>query len=913
MSVATRPPQGTAGHANRSQPLDRLVRRLPALVTGGVAALTLVGVVATDRRAHHDAATRRGSVAADIRAQTLDTVDATIARTRDLAAGLGADWPAHGAIFAATGRGLLRSPGINGVGLIEPVSSAARGPFERRHGPIEARTARGGLRRDGNRGEYFVVTSSLQARPGSSNLGLDVGTEPARRVALLAAAANGQPRATPPVRLMSGAGQPGTVLYTPVYRVTTPPQTRAGRLRALVGLVSTSYRYDLLLRALRRTAPPGTAFSLSDGRTRLLSQGHQREPQSTRIALAGRVWTLAVGSPSPDVSLPITIGLAGGLLTLLVGTIGVQAKRRERYAQELVAKRLAEREVAERAQARAEARFRTAFAEAPIGMALTSLEGRFLQVNKALSRITGYEEQHLLGMAFASELTHPDDRRADRTAVASMRAGETSIYDTEKRYLHAAGHTVWVAIHTALIRDEHGQPAHFLSQIEDITARRRYELQLQHMADHDSLTGLLNRRAYERRLEEHLLRGERYGHEGAVLVIDLDDFKEVNDTLGHSAGDELIARVARALVARLRESDVLARLGGDEFAILMPAGGRVEAERLAQTLLATVRGERAARGPGGRARPITASIGIAPLASAVGLSAEEALINADLAMYDAKEAGRDRSETYGGPGRGRARIEARLEWVERIRAALDEDRLVLHAQPVVETATGCATQHELLVRMVAPHGDLIQPASFLPIAERFGLIREIDRWVITRAIRMLGEHRAAGRRPTVEINISGHSLGDSELAHHIGEELRARSVHATQLIFEVTETTAIDNISAARTFAEQLSELGCRFALDDFGAGFGSFYYLKHLPFDFIKIDGEFVRNCTNDPTDRLVIGAVVELARGMGKLTIAEFVGDEDTLVALRELGVDFAQGFHLGRPAPLDSWLGTPTGAQQ
>ncbi len=838
-------------HANR-QPLGRAGGWLPVLVTGAVAALTLAGVVATDIQARHDARARRASTAANIRAQTLDTVDATIGRTQDLASDLGADWNARGALFASGAAGLLRSPGINGVGLIQPIVAGARGSFERRHGPIEARAAAGRRRPAPARGEYFVVTASVATYGRVTNLGLDVGAYPARRTALLAAATSGRPRATPPVRLMAGEGPPGTVLYSPVYRrpadLAGAGVPALGAHRVLLGLVSTSFRYDLLLRALRRTAPAGTAFALSDGRTQLLAQGHPRAPLRTPIAVAGRTWTLIVGSPSPDFSLPITIGLAGGMLTLLLGVIGVQGTRRERYAQELVARRMAEREVAEGALARAEERFRTAFTQAPIGMALTSLEGRFLQVNRALCRITGHSEQQLLGMAFASELTHPDDRRADRTAVARMRGGEIEIYDAEKRYLHAAGHTVWVAIHTALIRDEHGEPAHFLSQIEDITARRRYELQLQHMADHDSLTGLLNRRAYERRLEEHLLRGERYGHEGAVLVIDLDDFKEVNDTLGHNAGDALIARVARALQERLRESDVLARLGGDEFAILMPAGGRLEAERLARTLLEAVRRERAARGPGGRARPITASIGIAPLASAIGLSAEEALINADLAMYDAKEAGRDRSETYGGPGRGRARIEARLEWVERIRAALDEDRLVLHAQPVVETATGEATQHELLVRMLDPDGDLIQPASFLPIAERFGLIREIDRWVITRAIRMLGEHLQAGRRPTVEINISGHSLGDTELAAHIGEELRATGVRATQLIFEVTETTAIDNIAAARAFAEQLGELGCRFALDDFGAGFGSFYYLKHLPFDFIKIDGEFVRNCTADP-----------------------------------------------------------------
>jgi diguanylate cyclase (GGDEF)-like protein/PAS domain S-box-containing protein len=912
VNVATGAGQGTAAErANRGLPLGGLVRALPALVTGAVAALTLAGVVATDIQAHRDATSRRASLSADIRTQTIATVDATIRRTDDLAAGLGASWPTHTAIFATVAPGLLRSPGINGLGLIELVPSARRGSFERHHGTIEARTRAGTVRRAPNGNKYFVVTSSLQAMGGPSGLGLDVGDEPARHAALLAAGASGQPRATPPVQLMS-SGAAGTVLYTPIYRPSTLTlRTPAQRTHALLGYVSTGYRYNLLLQALRRTIPAEAAFSLYDGTTELLSQGALRHPLRTRIAVAGRSWTLAVAAPSPDLSLPVMVLLAGGLLTLLIGSLGVQAKRRERYAEELVARRLAEREIAERALAQAEERFRTAFAEAPIGMALTSLEGRFLQVNKALARITGYDEQQLLALAFASELTHPDDRRADRRATASMRSGETRIYDIEKRYLHAAGHTVWVSIHTTLIHDDQGEPAYFLSQIEDITARRRYELQLQHMADHDSLTGLLNRRAYERRLEEHLLRGERYGHEGAVLVIDLDDFKEVNDTLGHSAGDELIVRVAGALGARLRESDTLARLGGDEFAILTPSGGRIEAERLANALLQTVRRERAARGPGGRARPITASIGVAPLASAVGLSAEEALINADLAMYDAKEAGRDRSETYGGPNRGQARIEARLEWVERIRAALDENRLVLHAQPVVETATGLATQHELLVRMVDSHGDLIQPGSFLPIAERFGLIREIDRWVMTRAIRTLGEHRAAGRYPIVEINISGHSLGDPELAEHIGRELRLAGVDATQLIFEVTETTAIDNIAAARSFAEQLGELGCRFALDDFGAGFGSFYYLKHLPFDFIKIDGEFVRNCTADATDRLVIGAVVELARGMGKRTIAEFVGDEKTLLTLRELGVDYAQGFHLGRPAPLESWFG-PTARQ-
>jgi diguanylate cyclase (GGDEF)-like protein/PAS domain S-box-containing protein len=892
----------------RGLPSTRQVHWLPAAITVCVAALTLVGAFAAKRQAQLGAQSRRATLAANIRTQAVDTVNAAIQRTVELAASVGADWHAHAAIFAAVAHDLEREPGINGVGLVDVVSAAQRKRFEHSVGPIVASGRRGRPHLAPPSALYFAVVGSARFSGGPSDIGLDIGTRRTRRATLLAAARSGKPRATPPVRLMH-SGRLGTALYVPIYRSSSPPPTPARRLRALRGFASIGYNYSLLKPALQHTIPTGTAFSLQDGGVRLLADGSLQRPIRSRIAVAGRTWTLAVGEPAPDYSLPLAILLVGAMLTLLVGTFGVQARRRERYAQALVKRRLAEREQAEQALARAEERLRTAFSEAPIGMAVLSPEGRYLQVNRALARITGYEEWELLSLPSAGELTHPEDRSADVRAGAAMRAGEIRTYDVEKRYLHAAGHTVWVAVHTTLIRDSHDRPAYFLAQIEDITDRRRYESDLQHMADHDPLTGLLNRRAYERRLEEHLARGERYGHAGAVMVLDLDSFKEVNDTLGHSAGDELIVRVAGALASRLRESDTLARLGGDEFAILTPTGERAEAEHLAGSLLEVIRREHAPRGPGGKERPITASIGVAPLEGADQLSAEEALINADLAMYDAKEAGRDRTVTYGGTTRGQAHIEARLEWAERIRAALDEDRLVLHAQPVVETATGRTTQHELLVRMVDPHGDLIPPGSFLPVAERFGLIREIDRWVVTRAIRMLGEHREEGRRPTVEINLSAHSLGDAQLALHIGRELRASGVAATQLIFEVTETTAIGNIAAARTFAERLGELGCRFALDDFGAGFGSFYYLKHLPFDFIKIDGEFVRNCTADPTDRLVIGAVVELARGMGKRTIAEFVGDEATLTTLCELGVDYAQGFHLGPPAPLEHWLGLPS----
>jgi diguanylate cyclase (GGDEF)-like protein/PAS domain S-box-containing protein len=620
--------------------------------------------------------------------------------------------------------------------------------------------------------------------------------------------------------------------------------------------------------------------------------------------IAGFAAALGALVSQSDLTVLNTTMLVGGALTIGLGGVSLRATHRERQARALVERRLHERETAERARASAEKRFRTAFAQAPIGMALIELEGRFLQVNRALAEITGYPVGDLLAVP-SGELTHPEDRHADEMALAFMRNGTMQVHDVEKRYLQAGGSVAWVSVHTTLVRDEDGEPAYFLSQIQDVTTRRKYESRLQYMADHDPLTGLLNRRAYERILTEHLAQGERYGHEGAVLMLDLDEFKQVNDTLGHSAGDDLIVRVGTALAERLRGTDTVARLGGDEFAILLPKGGRAEAEQVAEALLEAIGAERAARGPKGRERPISASIGVAPLSGMRDITADEALINADLAMYDAKEAGRNRFETYGGSRGGQAGIEARLEWVERIRTALEEDRFMLHAQPVVDANSGEITQLELLVRMLGERDELIMPGSFLPVAERFGLVGDIDRWVVTRAIRMLGEQSLRGTHPKVEINLSGHSLGEPGLAAHIGEELRGAAVDPTQLVFEVTETTAIGNIEAAQHFAEQLAELGCSFALDDFGAGFGSFYYLKHLPFDFIKIDGEFVRNLTVDETDRVVISAVVELARGLGKRTIAEFVGDEATVGALRDLGVDYLQGFHLGKPAPIESWI--------
>ncbi len=274
-------------------------------------------------------------------------------------------------------------------------------------------------------------------------------------------------------------------------------------------------------------------------------------------------------------------------------------------------------------------------------------------------------------------------------------------------------------------------------------------------------------------------------------------------------------------------------------------------------------------------------------------------------MYDAKDAGRGRVAVYAASPHERARTEARLAWVERIKDALENEDFVLHAQPIVDLGTGMISQYELLIRMKQADGDLIPPGTFLYIAERYDLIQELDRWVLTKAIELIARARAAGKPLTLEVNVSGRSLGDAAVLETIERELERTGATASDLVLEITETAAVSNIPQAQAFGNRLSELGCRFALDDFGAGFGSFYYLKHLPFDVLKIDGEFIRNCRANPVDRLIIESVVTIARGMGKRTVAEFVQDDETVDLLREYGVDYAQGYHLGRPTGLPEVL--------
>ena len=376
--------------------------------------------------------------------------------------------------------------------------------------------------------------------------------------------------------------------------------------------------------------------------------------------------------------------------------------------------------------------------------------------------------------------------------------------------------------------------------------------------------------------------------------MDLDNFKLVNDALGHAAGDEVLRRVAEALALRVRPGDSLCRVGGDEFAMLLVGVTPAEAERRAQEICAAIRS--CAMVASGHPMHATVSAGAVSLADYAG-SAQEIFIAADLAMYEAKRSGRNRAVHHRGDTHGMRTVNEGLRLAARLREAIASERLVIYAQPIFDLQEGTLVMHELLVRMIGEDGGLVAPGVFLSVAERFGLMRDLDRWMIERAAEL------AGARPGVRlaVNLSGRSLTDPELADHIEDVFSRHGAAPSQLIFEVTETEAIANIEQAQRLGKRLRAIGCEFALDDFGAGFSSFAYLKALPLDYLKIDGEFVRELLVNPTDRLLVRALQDVASGMGKRTIAEFVSDEPTRELLRELGVDYGQGFHLGHPLPV------------
>jgi len=524
-----------------------------------------------------------------------------------------------------------------------------------------------------------------------------------------------------------------------------------------------------------------------------------------------------------------------------------------------------------------------------------SHDGTITSWNRGAEQLYGYSAEEAIGQPIA--LIEPAHRAGEQQRILETLLSGESIDNFETEAMRKDGGVLAVSLTVSPVTNATGRIVSTAIIARDTTERVRYEERLRHMADHDQLTGLLNRRRFDEQLKRELARAGRYAAHSAVLSIDIDNFKGINDSAGHAAGDAVLVQVASVLSSRFRSTDVVARLGGDEFAVLLSAVGAEEARAAAEDLLSGIRNSPASYG--GRPFRISASIGVTAFESD-DATAGEVLVNADLAMYAAKTGGRDRVVVYTAPEARKARAMAKLTWSQRIQDALDRDRFVLHLQPILELATGKIKHGELLLRMKGERGKLIAPGAFLPAAERFGLIHAIDRWVVSRAIQLIAE--SMGPIPRVGINLSGESVvGDSELLRMIERELDNSSVDPSKLIFEVTETAAIANMPEATQFARGLTDLGCSLALDDFGTGFGSFYYLKHLPVSYVKLDGEFIQNLPRSEVDEHMVKAIVGVSQALGIKTVAESVADEETISLLQKHRVDYAQGYYVGKPTPL------------
>jgi diguanylate cyclase (GGDEF)-like protein len=421
------------------------------------------------------------------------------------------------------------------------------------------------------------------------------------------------------------------------------------------------------------------------------------------------------------------------------------------------------------------------------------------------------------------------------------------------------------------------------------------EAELRYLADHDSLTGLLDRRRFRSELDQYVSFSARYGGQGAVMIIDIDGLKEVNDSLGHHAGDNLIRQIAAIMRERVRATDIVARLSGDEFAVLMPQTETSGALQLGEDLRAAV-AERAAPSPD--TPNVTISVGITMFGGKREVGSETVLIAADQAMYRAKEEGKNQIALFQDPEEPQRQPQRFQTTSARIRDALTHDRLSLHTQPIHSLSSGGIERYELLLRMTGDNGELLPAASFIEIAERAGMIQELDRWVIARAQELLVGRERAGRPVSLHVNLSGASITDLSVLEYIERRLDEGEADPARLTFEITETAHVHDYEAAAGFADRLTEFGCEVAIDDYGAGFGPFHYLRKIPFDVIKIDGAFIRDMPNSDADQLTVQAIVSIAHGLGKTTIAEYVQDDATTRMLREYGVDMAQGYHLGRP---------------
>ncbi len=526
-------------------------------------------------------------------------------------------------------------------------------------------------------------------------------------------------------------------------------------------------------------------------------------------------------------------------------------------------------------------------------------DATIVYANPLAEKMFGYQSGEMLGMHMSS--LHA---RANLTAGPTHEDIEhelkvNSVWRGEVFNVRKDGTEFWSSASVSeLDHPEYGKV--WVSVRTDITERKVLDAKVHYQASHDALTGLINRSEFEQRVTQllSLVSNEKAIH--AMCFLDLDQFKVINDTCGHAAGDELLRQLGRVLQETIRKQDTLARLGGDEFGVLMEHCTLEQAHRAADDILDAIKDYQFFWDD--NAFRIGVSIGLVAITEASG-NFTDVFKQADAACYLAKDLGRNRIHAYHPDDTELAVRHGEMQWIGRIHQALDDDRYCLYAQPIAPLDDSEHRHYEMLLRMIDENGKVIPPGAFLPAAERYDLISKLDRWVVENALVLLAENPSfVDRIHFISINLSGQSLTSGDFLDFIIEQIKNTGVAASKLCFEITETLAISNLVAARSFINILKDLGCQFALDDFGSGLSSFGYLKNLPVDYLKIDGVFVKDIVDDPIDHAMVKSINEIGQVMGMRTIAEFVENDEIKAMLGEIGVDYVQGYGIGMPLPFE-----------
>ncbi|MCX7043468.1 MAG: EAL domain-containing protein [Gammaproteobacteria bacterium] len=763
---------------------------------------------------------------------------------------------------------------------------------------------------DPETGREHFITTMIAPGPGNERLyGLDLATQPLNLKALTLSRDADLPAMSGSFTLIQRLGLPGPsdgiTIRLPVYSPGEPPLDVTERRRRVVGSLAVSFRVSKLLESAvpadTRETMDVRVVDITDGQRWPLFYSARSAPSalgapqaldyrySNDIRYGGRTWRMElIGHPGGGSPLWFpALTLAGGVLASLLLALLTWSMANTRARALVLGRNMA-------AQYReSEERFRALNELLPILVLLAKPDGRLVYANQVA------RERLALGDPDQNPVQVRDifDDMTVQEKIRRVIAEDLPMRNIALRFAGEKFSPFWATLSVSRI-DLDGSP-HLLAVANDITELRDLNEMLFYQAAHDPLTGLYNRREFGRRLDAALERVDSGGPPSALLYFDLDQFKIINDTSGHNVGDQLLSQLAALLASHLYEGETLARLGGDEFGILLESTSREQALEFAERMRLEIDGFVFSSEQ--RIYAVSVSVGLV-LLDRPGMSQREVLSLADTACYMAKERGRNRVQLYSEKDADTMLRRSEMEWASRLRQALLDDRFVLHFQELAglqPAQAGEGLHMELLIRLRDEDGTMVPPGAFIPAAERFGLMLQLDRWVVETAFANFDRlHPKGSPVHMCAINLSALTIEDDTFAPFVLERLQRYGVPPASVCFEITETAAVASMIRVVELMGTLRKVGCKFSLDDFGAGMASFGYLKNLPVDYVKIDGSFIRNLQTDPISASIVRAVTDIGHQLGLKVVAEWVGEAQTIDVLREAGVDYAQGFHVHRP---------------